>query len=97
MICLRPIANTQTGLLNTYDSCGQTPESRGKPRIKRIGETVENAQTQLPGHYDPRQQILSSAHPLTGRMSVAKIWVYPALKLMACCEPPDVLGDAGCE
>jgi hypothetical protein len=50
-----------------------------------------------PGHYDPRQQILSSAHPLTGRMSVAKIRVYPAFELMACCEPPDVLGDTGSE
>ena len=36
-------------------------------------------------------------HPLIGRMLVAKIRVYPAIKLMACCEPPDVLSDTGGE
>ncbi len=35
MICLRAIANAPTGLLNTYDSCGQTPESRGKPQNQK--------------------------------------------------------------
>jgi hypothetical protein len=36
-------------------------------------------------------------HPLIGRMLVAEIRVYPALKLIACRESPDVLGDAGGE
>jgi hypothetical protein len=44
-----------------------------------------------------RSRSFLQPHPLIGRMLVAEIRVYPALKLMACCEPPDVLGDAGSE
>jgi len=42
-------------------------------------------------------QAASQPHSLIGWMLVAEIRVYPALKLMACGEPPDILGDTGGE
>jgi len=48
MICLRPIANTPTGCSLPMIHAVKPRSQEVNARIKRIGETVENAQMQLP-------------------------------------------------